>query len=157
MDSYSPVYVLNFGNNLNYNTKIKNIRNLYRLDNLYDKYYYNLIIMFTNLDETEKINFNKLKYGRLFVIINPGYNCAIQNYRECFAERLDLIDKQYLYIINDLHPISFVFDCIKNDLIMCPFYYELYFFIVENLPTFCVKSSNVKPVSVQRPLIERTT
>lgn len=139
-----PVY--RFGNPLEYQPWIKNMRILNDTSPLYKIYYNNIIIIFTSLEEINDIDFNKLKYGRLFVIINS--NIVIENLRAKFAQNIPNIDLQYLYILNDLHTKQFIFDDIKNNLLKPSFYSNSYFFIVKNFTRFGEKRTNIEDITV---------
>lgn len=139
-----PVY--RFGNPLEYQPWIKNMRILNDTSPLYKIYYNNIIIIFTSLEEINDIDFNKLKYGRLFVIINS--NIVIENLRAKFAQNIPNIDLQYLYILNDLHTKKFIFDDIKNNLLKPSFYSNSYFFIVKNFTRFGEKRTNIEDITV---------
>lgn len=145
--SYS-VDIFRFGPELNYDPKIKNLNMVKNIDQLYNDIYDNLIIIFTKLDELDEINLNKIKYGRLFIIINS--DDSIPNLRERFAEHIPEIDRRFLYILNCLHPNHLIFDHIKNNLVIrnISFISMLNIFLIENFSCLFIKSPNIKYIAI---------
>lgn len=65
------VTLFRFGPKLNYKPKIDDLNILdSNITQLYDKWCYDLIIVFDKLEDIHNINFAKLNYWKLFIILN---------------------------------------------------------------------------------------